>query len=134
MYFKNWRMNLRLIAGVITAVLAIGSGIGALAAYTDYLPATRGFAKEVAKSETDSALTITTARIGNLQRESSETRLQINGVRRDILRNSRWTLAEKVKVESSPQTQQLLQTQLDQIDDDLRDVLAERDRLRIPSP
>jgi hypothetical protein len=134
MYFKSWRMNLRLVAGIVTALLAIGSGIGALASYTDYLPATRGFAKKVAKSETDSALTVTTARIGNLQRESSETRLQINGVRREILRNSRWTLAEKVRVEANPSTRQLLQAQLDQLDDDLNDVNAERDRLRIPSP
>jgi hypothetical protein len=38
-------MNLRLIAGVVTALMAIGGGVGALAAYTDYLPATRGYAK-----------------------------------------------------------------------------------------
>lgn len=134
MYFRSWRMNLRLIAGILTAVLAIGSGIGALAAYTDYLPATRGYAKRVAKLETDSALMVTTARIGDLQRESGETRLQINGVRRDLLRSSRWSLAEKVRVEANPETRQLLQTQLDQLDDDLRDVNLERDRLRIPSP
>ena len=61
--------------------MAIGGGVGALAAYTDYLPATRGYAKYVAKSETDSALTVASARIANLQRESAETRLLINQVR-----------------------------------------------------
>jgi len=71
-------MNLRLIAGVVTALMAIGGGVGALAAYTDYLPATRGYAKYVAKSETDSALTVASARIAYLQRETAETRLEIN--------------------------------------------------------
>ena len=54
-------MNLRLAAGVVTALMAIGGGVGALAAYTDYLPATRGYAKYAAKSETDSALTAASA-------------------------------------------------------------------------
>jgi hypothetical protein len=54
--------------------MAIGGGAGALAGYTDYLPAPRGYAKCVAKSETDSALTVAAARIANLQRESAETR------------------------------------------------------------
>jgi hypothetical protein len=67
-------MNLRPVAGVVTALMAIGGGIGALAAYTNNLPATRGYAKYVAKSKTDSALTVGTARIANLQRESAETR------------------------------------------------------------
>jgi hypothetical protein len=58
MYFKTRRMNLRLIAGVFTALMAIGGGLGALASYTDYMPATRGYARSVAKSQTDSALTV----------------------------------------------------------------------------
>ena len=61
MYFRTWRMNLRLIASVISVLMAIGGAVGALASYSDVLPATRGFAKYVAKSETDSALTIATA-------------------------------------------------------------------------
>ena len=28
MYFRTWRMNLRLIAGVVTALMAIGGGVG----------------------------------------------------------------------------------------------------------
>jgi hypothetical protein len=106
----------------------------ALASYTDYLPATRGCAKDIAKVETGSALTGATGRMGNLQRESTETRLQINQLRREGLRSSRWSIAEKIKSESDSGTRQLLQAQIDQIDDDLRDVNAERDRLRIPSP
>ena len=127
-------MNLRLIAGIITALMAIGGGVGALASYTDYMPATRGYAKEIAKTETDSALVVTTARIGNLQRESNQTRLQINQLRLEGLRSSRWSIAEKMKSETDRGTRQLLQAQIDQVDDDLRDVNAERDRLRIPSP
>lgn len=127
-------MNLRLLAGVVTAVMAIGGGVGALAAYTDYLPATRGYANDIAKSTTDSALVVTTARIGNLQRESNQTRLQINQLRLEGLRSSRWSITEKMKSELDVGTRQLLQAQIDQVDDDLRDVNAERDRLRIPLP
>lgn len=134
MYFQTWRMNLRLTAGVVTALMAIGGGVTALASYTDYLPATRGYANEVAKSTTDSALVITTARIGNLQRESSQTRLQINQLRLEGLRSARWNIAEKMKSETDAGTRRLLQAQIDQVDDDLRDVNAERDRLRIPLP
>lgn len=130
MYFRTWRMNLRLTAGVVTALMAIGGGVGALAAYTDYLPATRGYAKEIAKSETDSALQVATARIGNLQRESGETRLQLNQLRREALRNARWDRSEQLKSAPNERTRQIIQQQLDQIDDDLRDVNAERDRLK----
>jgi hypothetical protein len=79
-------------------------------------------------------LTVATARIGNLQRETNGTRLQINQLRLETLRGSRWNLSDKLKTEADAGTRQFLQAQLDQIDDDLRDVNAERDRLRIPSP
>jgi hypothetical protein len=95
-------MNLRLIAGVVTALMAIGGGVGALAAYTDYLPATRGYAKYVAKSETDSALTV--ASIANLPRESAETRLQINQVRRDTLRSDKFNREQQLKTVADDRT------------------------------
>jgi hypothetical protein len=134
MYFKSWRMNLRLVAGVCSALLAIGGFAGALASYGDYAPATRGYAKAAAKKETDTALMVTTARIGNLQRESNETRLQINQLRLETLRGSRWSLSDKLKSEPDAGTRQFLQAQLDLIDDDLRDVNKERDQLRASSP
>jgi hypothetical protein len=123
-------MNLRLIAGVVTALMAIGGGVGALAAYTDYLPATRGYAKCVAKSETDSALTVASARIANLQRESAETRLQINEVRRDMLRSDMFKREQQIKAAADDPTRELLQQRLDEIDDALRDVNTERERLK----
>jgi hypothetical protein len=128
MYFRTWRMNLRLVAGVVTALMAIGGGIGALAAYTDYLPATRGYAKYVAKSETDSTLTVATARIANLQRESAETQLQINQVRRDS--SDKFNREQQFKTAADDPTRQLLQQRLDEIDDALREVNAERERLK----
>jgi hypothetical protein len=79
-------------------------------------------------------LTVTTARIGNLQRESTQTRLQINQLRLETLRAARWSLMDKLKAEPDAGTRQFLQAQLDQLDDDLRDVNAEQDALRIPSP
>jgi hypothetical protein len=130
MYFRTWRTNLRLIAGVVTALMAIGGGVGAIAAYTDYLPATRGYAKYVAKSETDSALTVASARIANLHRESAETRLQINQVRRDTLRSDKFNREQQMKAAADDPTRKLLQQRLDEIDDALRDVNAERDRLK----
>jgi hypothetical protein len=130
MYFRTWRTNLRLIAGVVSALMAIGGGVGAFAAYTDYLPATRGYAKYVAKSETDSALTVASARIANLQRESAETRLQINQVRRDTLRSDKFNREQQMKTAADDPTRKLLQQRLDEIDDALRDVNAERDRLK----
>jgi len=123
--------KVRLIVGIITALVA---GAGALAAYSDYAPATRGYAKDVAKRETDAALIVTTARIGNLQREAMETRLQINQVRRDTLRNDKFNREQQLKDAPDLQTRQLLRQRLDEIDDALRDVYAERERLRIPSP
>jgi hypothetical protein len=134
MYFKSWRMNLRLIAGVVTALMAIGGGVGALASYTDYMPATRGYAREVAKTQTDSALTVATAQIGNLQRESTETRLQLNQLRREGLRSARWSWAEQQNNAQDTRARQIIQQKLDELDDSLRDVDAERDRLRITSP
>jgi hypothetical protein len=128
------RYKLRLIAGVVTALIAIGGGVGALAAYTDYLPATRGYAQDIAKRETDSALQVATARIGNLQRESGETRLQLNQLRREGLRSARWNLGEQLKSAPDSSTRRVLQERIDQIDDDLKDVNAERDRLKFPSP
>src|ERR1700694_4138817 len=133
MYFKSWRMNLRLIAGVVTALMAIGGGVGALAAYTDYLPATRGYATEVAKVQTDSALSLAPNRIASLQRESAETRLQINQVRRDTLRGDKFNREQQLKTATDSPTRQLLQQRLDEIDDALRDVNAERDRLKYVS-
>lgn len=124
------RYKLRLIAGVVTALLAIGGGVGALAAYTDYLPATRGYAQEVAKRETDSALQVATARIGNLQRESGETRLQLNQVRRETLRSAKWTVSEQMKAAKDGTARRVFQERIDQIEDDLRDVDKERDKLK----
>jgi hypothetical protein len=108
--------------------------LSAIAGYADLMPATRGFAKETARIQTDSALQVATERIGNLQREGTETRLQINQLRRETLRNAKWNRTEELKKELDLQTRQFLQQQLDQIGDDLRDVDAERDRLRTPSP
>ena len=124
------RVNLRLIAGACTALVAIG---GFATAYSDYLPATRGFAKYEAKFQTDTALSVTTARIGNLQRESAETRLQINQVRRDTLRADKFNREQQLKTAVEASTRQLIQQRLDEIDDAIRDVNAERDRLRAVS-
>lgn len=124
------RMNMKLAASACAVLAAIG---GFAAAYSDYLPATRGYAKFEAKYQTDSALSVTTARIGNLQRESAETRLQINQVRRETLRADKFNRETQLKAASDNATRQLIQQRLDEIDDAIRDVNAERDRLRTVS-
>jgi hypothetical protein len=134
MYFHSIRLNLRLLTGVCTALGVIGGFAGALASYTDYIPATRGYARHVAQETTDSALNVATARIGNLQREATETRLQINQVRRDTLRNDKFNREQQLVNTTDPVMRQLLQQRLDEIADALQEVNAERDRLKIPSP
>lgn len=122
------RYKLRLIAGVVTALLAIGGGVGALAAYTSspYAFASHAYVDE----KVDSALQVATARIGNLQRESGETRLQLNQLRREGLRGNRWALSEQLKTAPDSSTRRVLTERIEQIDDDLKDVNAERDRLK----
>jgi hypothetical protein len=132
--FRRFSLHMRFIAAAVTTLAAAAGAAAALTSYSDYVPATRAFAKDAAKTEVNAALVVTTARIGNLQRESGETRLQLNQLRRETLRGAKWNMAEQLKTATDPQTRQLIQAQIDQIDDDLRDVLAERDRLRIPSP
>jgi hypothetical protein len=132
--FRSIRMHLRFIAATVTALAAAAGAAAALTAYSDYVPATRGFAKEVAKTEVNGALLETTARIGTLQRESGETRLQLNQLRLETLRNAKWKRTEQLKIAPDLPTRELIQQQLDQIEDDLNDVKAERGRLRIPSP
>jgi hypothetical protein len=77
---------------------------------------------------------VASARIGNLQRESTETRLQLNQIRREGLRAAKWSRSEQLKSATDPAAREIIQQQLDQITDDLKDVDDERDRLRIPSP
>jgi hypothetical protein len=90
--------------------------------------------QDVAKEKVDSALQVTTARIGNLQRESTETRLQLNQLRLETLRNAKWNRTEQLKSATDLPTRELIRQQLEQIDDDLTDVKAERDRLHTPPP
>lgn len=127
MFFRNWRSNLRLAAGVASAVAVLGTFA---AAHTDYLPATRAFAQE----RIDSALNVATARIGLLQMENNETRLQINQVRRDTLRADKFNREQQLAVTADPNMRQLLQQRLGEIADALDDVNRERDRLRMPLP
>lgn len=132
--WKALRLHLRLVAGAVGSLMALGGGIGAVMSYSDYLPATRLYARSVAKDETDSALNVATARMGNLQRESTETRLQINQVRRDTLRADKFNREQQLQLTSDPTMRQLLQQRLDEIADALQDVNAERDRLRSSPP
>lgn len=130
--FKDVRLKLHLTAGVITALLVIGGFAGALAAFTDapYALASHRYVD----GKVDSALQVATARIGLLQRESGETRLQLNQLRREGLRSARWNLSVQLKAAPDISTRRVLQERIDQIDDDLKDVNAERDRLKFPSP
>lgn len=130
-YLRTLRSNVRFVAAVLSALVA---ACGFATAYSDYLPATRGYAKDVSKRGTDSALMVATARIGSLQRESTETRLQLNQIRREGLRAAKWSRSEQLKSTTDPAAREIIQQQLDQITDDLKDVDDERDRLRIPSP
>lgn len=84
----------------------------------------------MAKSETDSTLTVATARVANLQRESAETRLQIIQVRRDTLHSDKFNREQQFKTAADDPTRQLLQQRLDEINDALREVNAERERLK----
>lgn len=126
------RTHIRLVASIASALVAVTAAASAVTVYSEYLPATRGFAKETVKIETAAALSITAARIGNLQRESTETRLQINQVRRDGLRAEKLTREQQLQAASDPAMRQLLRQRLDEIADTLRDVDAERERLRLP--
>jgi len=134
MIFQNWRISLRYAVAICTAVTAIGGCVGAMAAYSDYAPATRGYVQEVTKERVDSALLVTTAQIGNLQRETAETRLQLNQLRLETLRNAKWNRTEQLKVATDLPTREMIRQQLEQIDDDLSDVKAERDRLHVSPP
>lgn len=69
-------------------------------------------------------------RSANLQRESAETRLQINQVRRETLRSDKFNRKQQLKTLANDPTRGLLQQRLDEIDDALRDVNAERERLK----
>lgn len=126
--FKDLRLKLHLTAGVITALLALCGGVGAFAAFTDspFALASHRYVDE----RVDSALQVATARIGNLQRESSETRLQLNQVRREGLWADKFNREQQLKIATDSATKQLLRRRLDEIEDALRDVNAERDRLR----
>jgi hypothetical protein len=130
--FKDIRLKLRLTAGVITALLVIGGFAGALAAFTDapYALASHRYVD----GKVDSALQVATARIGNLQRENGETRLQLNQVRRETLRSAKWTVAEQMKAAKDSTARRVFQERIEQIEDDLRDVDKERERLKSPVP
>lgn len=138
---RDVRMRLRLIAGVVTALLAIAGGAKALASYSDYAPSTRGFARYVAKRAVADALapigidqSVVNARIASLQRDSVETRLQVNQVRLEALRTEKFNRDMQLKATSDPSSRQLLQQRLDQISDGLDEVKKERERLTVSSP
>lgn len=126
---KSISLKVRLVAGILTALVAGG---GALAAFnaSPYALASHAYVD----GKVDSALMVTTARMALLQRESGETRLQLNQLRREGLRSARWNLSEQLKSAGDSSTRRVLQERIEQIDDDLKDVNAERDRLKFPSP
>lgn len=126
---KSISLKVRLVAGILTALVAGGGALAAFSA-SPYALASHAYVDD----KVDSALQVATARIGNLQRESGETRLQLNQLRREGLRSARWNVSEQLKTAPDSSTRRTLQERLEQIDDDLRDVNAERERLRIPSP
>jgi hypothetical protein len=56
--------------------------------------------------------------------------LQINQVRRDTLRSDKFNREQQMKAAADDPTRELLQQRLEEIDDALRDVNAERERLK----
>lgn len=126
--FKTANMKLQVVAGAITALAAIGGAVGALAAFSasPYALASHAYVDE----KVDSALQVATAHIGNLQRESGETRLQLNQVRRETLRSAKWTVSEQMKAAKDSTARRVFQERIEQIEDDLKDVDKERDKLK----
>ncbi|MDB5606709.1 MAG: hypothetical protein JWP25_3609 [Bradyrhizobium sp.] len=122
---RSLSLKVRLIAGVVTALVAGGGALAAINA-SPFALASHAYVND----RVDSALQIATTRIGSLQRESGETRLQLNRLRREGLRNARWNLGEQLKFASDASTRRVLQERIEQIDDDLRDVDKERDNLK----
>jgi hypothetical protein len=124
-------MNLRLIAGVVTALTALTAVGGG------------GFSRLYRLSSGTAWLCQIRGKIGNrfcahgrkrADRQSAagmgRDAIADQQVRRDTLRSGKFNREQQLKTAADDPTRQLLQQRLDEIDDALRDVNAERERLK----
>jgi len=123
------RMNARAAAALISALVGLGGAIVAIAA-SPYAPASHAFVTD----RVDSALQATNARMSHLQREGNETRLQINQLRAEALRSSKFQVDQAMASTTDQQIKQVLQQRSEELGTAIVDVSAERERLRAQSP
>ncbi len=123
------RLSARTMAAVVSASIALCGGIAAFAT-SDYAPASHAFVND----RVDTALQSTSARMTTLQRESNQTRLQINRLRGEGLRNSKFAVDQALAVTIDPNMRQLLQQRSGELNDAIEDVAAERKQLQFQSP
>lgn len=114
------------IAGGITAAMTF------VAAYADLAPATRGWTKQLVVETVSEKIRAVEARLERSETRGTATQFQVNSIRRDSLERERFDLTLKLKTEKEPSTQQLIEQRLRQINDDLADVVNERNRIRFP--
>ena len=114
------------IAGGITAAMTF------VAAYADLTPATRGWTKQLVAETVSEKIRAVEARLERSETRGTATQFQVNSIRRDSLERERFDLTLKLKTEKEPSTQQLIEQRLRQINDDLADVVNERNRIRFP--
>ncbi len=132
--------RIRLIAGIITGVVAGAGAAGAIYS-SDLMPVSTVTAKAIVKDQVGTAIgqivteqKATAAKVSEIQREGAETRLQVNRLRRDAIRATRWKLEEDLRAETAPERRRSINSRIEELKDDLEDATRERDRLRVSSP
>lgn len=126
------RRKLRLLVATFAAVAAVGSGVGALASYSDYAPATRGYAKDIVKERIGDALAQITSSQQGMNVKFDRLQAQFNRSNIASLRSEK-SNRELLKLGARDEAaRQFFQRQIDEIDDQLRDAMKERDRISSP--
>lgn len=132
--------RVRLVAGIITGVVASVTAAGAVY-YSELMPVSTSTAKAIVKDQVGAAIgqivteqKVTAAKVTEIQREGTETRLQVNRLRRDAIRANKWKLEEDLRIETDPDRRQNINARIEELKDDLDDATRERDRLRLSSP
>lgn len=124
--------RLKMIGTLVTLLAAIGGGVTALAAYSDYLPATRSYAQDLVKDRIGDALAQITLSQQGMNAKFDRLQAQFNRSNIASLRNEK-SNRELLKLAAPDEpSRQFFQRQIDEIDDQIRDALRERDRILAP--
>lgn len=124
---ESWTARAKMIGIVAGSLMAVS---GAVAAYNDYVPATRGFVvQHVSESQKG-----VQDRVNQVERRTVDTQLQVNTLRLEGLRKEKFDLGLKLPEAKDIGTRSLIEQRLNQINDDLGDVQREREGLRANRP